>query len=81
MIISAVQESDSVIHGHASILFQVLFPHKIIIGHWVEFSMLFGRAQLQANHSYLASLQAELLCLVPGAFAGCLLNPHPLGAL
>ena len=28
IIISAVQQSDSVIHGHTSILFQILFPHR-----------------------------------------------------
>ena len=28
VIISAVQQSDSVIHGHTSILFQILCPHR-----------------------------------------------------
>ena len=29
VIISAVQESDSVIHVHTSILFQILFTHRL----------------------------------------------------
>jgi len=29
VIISAVQQSDSVIHAHTSILFQILFPYRL----------------------------------------------------
>ena len=29
VIISAIQKSDSVVHVHASVLFQILFPHGL----------------------------------------------------
>ena len=30
MLVSGVQESDSVIHVHVSILFQILFPFRLL---------------------------------------------------
>ena len=30
VLVSAVQQSESVIHLHISILFQILFPHRLL---------------------------------------------------
>ena len=50
MIISAVQQSDSVLHGHTSILSDS-FPTEIITESWVGFPVLDSRCPL-ANQSF-----------------------------
>ena len=47
VIISVVQQSDSVIHTHTSILFQILFPHRRLyaIWHHIFFSLSKKRDQ------------------------------------
>ena len=43
MLVSGVQQSDSVIHIHTSILFQVLSPYKLLQEYWVESPVLYSR--------------------------------------
>ena len=43
VIISAVQQSDPVVHRHITILSEA-FPTEIITEYWVEFSVLYSRA-------------------------------------
>ena len=54
MIISAVQQSDSVIHVHIHSLSDS-FPTQIITEYWVEFPVLYSRSPL-ASHSIYHSV-------------------------
>ena len=56
VIISAVQQSDSVINVHTSSLLKILFPYRLITEYWVEFPMLYSRSLLTSHSIYTVGL-------------------------
>ena len=65
VIISAAPQSDSVIHVHTSILFQILFLHRFGTEYWVEFSVLSSRSPLAYPSIYLIVHTRLLLHRIP----------------
>ena len=57
LIISVVQQSDSIMHVHTLILFQILFP-QIITEYWVEFCVLYSKSV--ASHSIYLSVNMSI---------------------
>ena len=55
VLVSSVQQSDSVIHTHTAILFQNLFP-QVITEYWVEFPVLDSRSLLTIYFVYSSSM-------------------------
>ena len=50
VLVSGVPQSDSVINIHISILFQILFPSKLLQN--IEFSVLYSRSLLNVYFIY-----------------------------
>ena len=48
MFVSGEQRSDSVIHIHVSILFQILFPFRLL--HNIEHSSVFYNFKVEIGH-------------------------------
>ena len=72
MIVSGVQQSDSVIHIYVSIVFEILFPLRLL--HDTEQSYLcytgsivYFKVNVQQFTSNLCSLTAVSLCYNPAA--------------
>ena len=43
-LVSSVQQHDLVIHTHIFILFQILFPIKVITEYWAKFPVVYSRS-------------------------------------
>ena len=59
VLVSGVQQSDSVIHTHVSILFQILSPFRLLQNTEQEFPVLYSRSLLVF---YLKYSQFYFLC-------------------
>ena len=59
MLISAVQQSDSIIHIHS---FLYSFPLRFITGYWIQFPELYNRTLL-----FMHSINTSLYQLTPNS--------------
>ena len=52
VLVSSAQQSESVVHIHKCVPFQVLFSYKVITQCWVEFPVLYNRSLLPIYFVY-----------------------------
>ena len=64
VLVSSIQEGDSVIHIRVSVLFQVLFPFRLLhnIG---EFPVLFSRSLLSVLNIAMCACQSQTALIIP----------------